>query len=207
MIRIIGGEFRSRVLRTPEGREVTRPMGARVKESLFNLLRGWWEGAIVIDLFAGVGTLGLEALSRGAKFVLMIEQNRAIHRILQENIAALGCFDRAAAVQGDALSTAALARLPGPATVMFVDPPYRLMEDERTRRAILEHVARCAAQGHMADRSWVVLRSSELPRGTDLSIEGFQGPEVHAYGHDMQVHLYLRGQAVSGQRAEAGSDG
>ena len=66
MIKIIGGEYRSRKLLTPENESVSRPYGSRVKESLFNLLRGWFEGATVIDLFAGVGTMGLECASRGA---------------------------------------------------------------------------------------------------------------------------------------------
>src|SRR5262245_15938357 len=78
MLKIIAGEFRSRKLLTPDDGSVSRPYGARVKESIFNLLRGWFEGATVIDLFAGVGTMGLEAVSRGAARVFMVERDRHI---------------------------------------------------------------------------------------------------------------------------------
>ena len=63
---IIGGEFRSRRLKSPKGREVTRPLPDRVRESLFGLLRGHTRGATVFDAFAGTGAFGLEAVSRGA---------------------------------------------------------------------------------------------------------------------------------------------
>ena len=70
MPKIISGDFRTRILLTPEGEDRTRPMTARVKESVFAMLHGWFQGARVLDLFAGVGTVGLECVSRGASEVL-----------------------------------------------------------------------------------------------------------------------------------------
>jgi len=190
MIRIIGGEFRSRVLKSPVGQEVTRPMAARVKESIFNILREYFdEGGSVLDLYAGVGTMGLEAVSRGAEHVLMVEQNRQTFRILQENIEALGVQDRAEAMLGDALSMVPLQRAAKPVDVVFVDPPYAQMQSEASRRKILSHIARCAEI--MNRPSFVVLRSPVIAKDVDMSIEGFEGPELHDYGHDMQVRLYM----------------
>src|SRR5947207_15753430 len=86
MLKITAGEFRSRILLSPKDDASSRPYASRVKESVFNLLRGWFEGATVLDLFAGVGTVGLEAVSRGASNVFMMERNGEILRLLQQNI-------------------------------------------------------------------------------------------------------------------------
>ena len=86
MLKINGGTYRRRLIHGPPDGERSRPMPARVKESLFNLLRGWFEDARILDLFAGVGTVGLEAASLGAREVVMIEQDREVHSILKENI-------------------------------------------------------------------------------------------------------------------------
>src|SRR5690606_7638589 len=99
---------------SPEGGDVTRPYVDRVKESVFNLLRGWFDEANVLDLFAGVGTMGLEAVSRGAANVLLVEQNRKVFKLLEENIRQLGCGDRAVAMLGDALGSICLLRAPRP---------------------------------------------------------------------------------------------
>lgn len=193
MIRIIGGEFRSRMLQTPDGAETTRPMAARVKESIFNLLRGWFENAHVLDLFAGVGTMGLEAVSRGAKRVVMVEQNRGIHKLQRENIDALGCGDRAIAHLGDALSPTMLHAAPKPVDVLFMDPPYELMRRKDTRTRVMNQIA--IARSIMAEKSFVVLRvplqEEEIDADRDLTVPGFDGPEIHRYGRDMLVCLYM----------------
>ena len=82
MIKIIGGEYRSRILEGPPDASTTRPITARVKEAVFNLLRGWCDDAVVLDLFAGVGAIGLEAVSRGAREVVLVELNTRIASIL-----------------------------------------------------------------------------------------------------------------------------
>jgi len=188
MLKIIGGEHRSRVLLSPEDDRTSRPYTSRAKESVFNLLRGWFDGARVLDLFAGVGTMGLEAVSRGAAEVVLVERDREIHRLLQKNIEALRCGDRAKAVLADALSPAALARAPKPVDVAFVDPPYDLMIDERSRPRVLEQVSRLGEI--MATKSFVVLRSPISKVQADFSLPGLEGPEEHDYGHEMHVMLY-----------------
>lgn len=189
MLRIIGGEFRSRLLQTPEGSAITRPWSGRAKEAVFNLLRGWCEGARVLDLFAGVGSIGLEAVSRGAVEVVMVERSREVLRLLEANIEALRCGDRARAVQADALGPAALAASPRPLDLLFVDPPYALMEDPRRRSSVFAQIARC--REFLQERSFVVLRSPIDPAEQSHAIEGFEGPEVHKYGQEMYVLLYM----------------
>ena len=193
MLKIIGGEFRSRQLMTPPDEAVTRPYSQRVKESVFNLLRGWFDDANVLDLFAGVGTMGLEAVSRGARQVLLVEQDRKIFTMLESNIAALGCGDRATAMHGDALGQTCLLRAPQPVDVVFVDPPYAMMQRDDSRTRVLEQVRRTGEI--MADKGFLVLRSPLQPEGPEWDIEGFDGPEEHRHGKDMWVLLYAPARA------------
>jgi 16S rRNA (guanine966-N2)-methyltransferase len=188
MPRIIAGEFRSRRLLAPEDDETSRPYLDRVKESVFNLLRGWFEGARVLDLFAGVGTVGLEAVSRGAASAVLVEKNPKHFELLKKNIETLQCGDRAVAVLADALSPTVLQRASQPVDVVFIDPPYAMMEDDRLRRKVLEQCARC--REIMAEKSFLVLRSPLGPEEAELAVDGFEGPEVHKYSQQMWVLLY-----------------
>lgn len=189
MLRIIAGEYRSRRLLTPSDEAVSRPYPERVKEAVFNMLREWFdEGGNVLDLFAGVGTMGLEAVSRGALNVVMIEQNREIFRLLEQNIAALGCGDRAKAVCGDGLSETALLRAPTPVDLLFIDPPYPMMLDEHSRCRVLDQMGR--SRRIMAKPGLLILRSPRGPDEMDLAVDGLIGPEARRYGRDMWVLLY-----------------
>ncbi|MFQ5346799.1 MAG: 16S rRNA (guanine(966)-N(2))-methyltransferase RsmD [Rhodothalassiaceae bacterium] len=124
-MRIVGGMWRGRRLAAPRGRDV-RPSADRLRESLFNILaHGPWPslaGALVGDLFAGTGALGLEALSRGAAEAIFVEKAAASRRVLQANIAALGAGDRVRILACDARR---LPALPVPRDLVFLDPPYR----------------------------------------------------------------------------------
>ena len=188
MLKILGGEFRSRILESPPDAETTRPITARVKESLFNLLRGWFDEAVVLDLFAGVGTIGLEAVSRGAREVVMIEQDRKISAILRFNVEELGCGDRATVVQADALGPAALAQAPRDCDLVFLDPPYPLWRDEAIRRRVEDLAVRCRSV--MKASAFLILRTPE-DLASDWTLPGFDGPETHQYAEDMFVHLFM----------------
>jgi 16S rRNA (guanine966-N2)-methyltransferase len=189
MIRIIAGEYRSRVLASPEDAETSRPYTSRVKESVFNLLRGWFEeGATALDLFAGVGTMGLEAISRGASHVTLVERDRAVGRLLRQNIEALGCEDRATVISGDALSPTVVTHARKPVDVIFVDPPYDMMLQAKSRQRVLDQIARC--RSIMGEKGFVVLRSPIGTGAANFAIEGFDGPEAHDYSHEMHVMLY-----------------
>ncbi|MDX2131159.1 MAG: RsmD family RNA methyltransferase [Planctomycetota bacterium] len=156
-MRIIAGEFRHRSLATPPDAEVTRPIPDRVKESLFSLLRGHFEGATVFDAFAGVGTIGLECLSRGAARVVMVEQDRRIAEFLRRNVESLGVQDRCDVVVGDALGTGSLARAPRPLHLAFFDPPFPLVREPVGFARVVAQVARAAAL--LTDDGFVVLRT------------------------------------------------
>ncbi|MFO0782382.1 MAG: RsmD family RNA methyltransferase [Phycisphaerales bacterium] len=187
-LRIMGGEHRSRPLEIPPGFDITRPMTGRVKESLFNILRGWFEGATVVDLFAGVGTMGLEAASHGAARVVMVERDHEVLSCLERNIQSLGCGGRCTALQADALSPTTLARLPQPVDVVFMDPPYDLAEQTSGRRRILEQAARL--RSNFGAKGWLVLRLPYALPAEEAHLPGFSGPEVRSYG-EMHVHLYM----------------
>lgn len=121
MIRVIGGEFRSRLLKTPPG-DGTRPTPDRLREALFNILAPRIEGAVIVDAYAGSGAVGIEALSRGASKAIFVEKNRQAARLIQENLKALGLEGRAAVIQASAASQLDKLRC----DILFIDPPYAL---------------------------------------------------------------------------------
>ena len=136
-MRIGGGSANRRPLRTVAGREV-RPTSGRVRQALFNMLRGLVQDAIFIDLFAGTGSVGLEALSHGARQVYFVEHDRRALKILQANIRRCDMVGRATIVA--APLPQALQRLPAPlqADVVFLDPPYASDLAEVTLAALAE---------------------------------------------------------------------
>ncbi len=119
-VRIIGGDWRSRVIRFP-GKHDIRPTPDRVRETLFNWLGQTLYGKTCLDLFAGSGALGFEAASRGAEKVVMVESNGEVARSLAENARILGC-ERLDLVRMDALKF--MASDSGVFDVIFLDPPF-----------------------------------------------------------------------------------
>jgi len=128
-MRIVGGVYRGRALRAPEG-QATRPTSDRARESLFNILEhAPWSrgvaGARVLDLFAGSGALGLEALSRGADFALFVETDAAARGAIRDNIETLGVFGATRVHRRDATDLGQKpAGLGAPFSLVFLDPPY-----------------------------------------------------------------------------------
>jgi 16S rRNA (guanine966-N2)-methyltransferase len=137
-LRIIGGHFRGRKLRY-HGDPIVRPMKHRVREAIFNLISTESTGRHAIDLFAGTGALGLEALSRGAERATFIERHVPTAQLLQENITALGVDDRTKLLQTSAFlwakrdlpaaaGEAAFADMPW---LVFCSPPYAFFVDRQ----------------------------------------------------------------------------
>jgi len=146
-VRIISGEFGGRRLKSPKG-EATRPMLDRVREAMFSSLGALVDGAHVLDLFAGTGSLGLEALSRGAASVRFVESDKRARRVLLANVAMLEVEDRAEVTAGDALSASLWAGPDGAsewARIIFADPPYPLVHEREGRRKMFAAVAELAA--------------------------------------------------------------
>lgn len=120
-LRIVAGAWRGRRIKVPPSG--VRPTGDRVREAWASILQAHFDGAHVVDLCAGSGALGLEALSRGAAHCDFVEKDAGTRRVLEANIAALGAGERATVHRGDAI--AFLAHRPPPDfDLAFADPPY-----------------------------------------------------------------------------------
>lgn len=139
-MRVITGTARGRRLKEPKGME-TRPTSDQVKESLFNILQFDIEGRRVLDLFAGTGQLGIEALSRGAAHATFVDARRDAIALVRENLSLCHLTDRSACVTGDALSF--LASAGTQFDLIFLDPPYDgdLLEKAMERIANLDILA------------------------------------------------------------------
>jgi 16S rRNA (guanine966-N2)-methyltransferase len=135
-LRIIAGRFGGRRLRAPSGKG-TRPTSERVREALFSML-GPLDGVVVLDLFAGTGALGIEALSRGARRVLFVERESAALAVLTGNLSALGLAqDEAEIRRGDALLALRTARERHETyDLVFIDPPYGHAPDWEEKLAV-----------------------------------------------------------------------
>lgn len=127
-MRIIAGEFRGRVIKAPVGR-ATRPTADRVREAIFNVLEhaAWSPGVArsrVVDLFAGSGALGFEALSRGAQFCLFVETDEAARGAIRDTVEALGLFATSRVHRRDAAKLGAKPSAHEVFDIAFLDPPY-----------------------------------------------------------------------------------
>jgi 16S rRNA (guanine(966)-N(2))-methyltransferase RsmD len=130
-VRIIGGEFRRKSL-IYDGHPGTRPMKNRTREAVFNLLGTIVEGKYAIDLFAGTGALGLEALSRGASKATFLERHVPTAKTLEQNVAMLGVEDRAEVIVTDAFFWARQVDDVGNRPLLvFCSPPYEFYEKRR----------------------------------------------------------------------------
>jgi 16S rRNA (guanine966-N2)-methyltransferase len=168
-MRIIAGAWRGRPLLAPPG-QATRPTSDRAREALFSMLQsrlGSFEGLAVVDLFAGTGALGLEALSRGAATCTFVDNERAAIETLRRNVAALGATDRADIRQQDAARIAG-----GPWNLALLDPPYG------------SGLGVAALQGLLAAQSLVpgALVSLETARNEAVGAAGFTVEAERRYG-------------------------
>lgn len=127
-VRITGGEYRGQKIATPG--DGTHPMGERERLALFNMLTSQIAGASVLDLYAGGGTLGLEAISRGAEKVIFVEKNHKAASILRENIAKLGADELCTVVTEDVRTY--ISTTNQEFDIVFADPPYDKYENAFT---------------------------------------------------------------------------
>jgi 16S rRNA (guanine966-N2)-methyltransferase len=175
-MRVIAGEFRSRRLKAPPGDQV-RPTPDRLREALFNILSPRIEGAVFLDAYAGCGSVGIEALSRGARRAIFLEKSRAALRYLNENIHILGIEERCEVHSGNAAPLISTFE----ADIVFLDPPYprereyglcleRLGETARPL-VIVQHTSKFTH--HLAERYGVMKRVRILSQG-DNSLSFFE---------------------------------
>ncbi|MEY9782197.1 16S rRNA (guanine(966)-N(2))-methyltransferase RsmD [Sinorhizobium fredii] len=181
-MRIVGGEFRGRTLATPKSNDI-RPTTDRTRESLFNILSHSYpealDGARMLDLFAGTGAVGLEALSRGCRQALFVEQGVEGRGLIRVNIEALGLQARAKIFRRDAVDLGTVGTME-PFHLVFADPPYGKGLGERA-------LASAAAGGWLVPGALVVLEERADIR-PQLS-GAFEPLDVRAFG-DTQMHFY-----------------
>jgi 16S rRNA (guanine966-N2)-methyltransferase len=173
-MRVIGGEFRSRKLQSMPGTDV-RPTPDKIRESLFNILAPEIAGAVFVDAYAGTGAVGIEALSRGARFAIFIEKDRAAVEMIRSNLASLKAESKARVIAG-----AAALYLGGiEADIVFIDPPYpkereyaaalEALEAKPPRLVIAQHSAR-----FVLEEEYGPLRRARMIRYGDNALTFFR---------------------------------
>jgi 16S rRNA (guanine966-N2)-methyltransferase len=177
-LRIVAGRYRGKALTAPPGAS-TRPTSDRARQAVFNVLEhaAWSPGLHdrrVIDLFAGSGALGLEAVSRGAAFCLFVETDDAARGAIRDNVEALGLFGATRIHRRDATDLGVRPGSAGPPfDVAFLDPPYSKGLGERALVGL-------AAGGWLADEALAVFeRSADEP---DPDLAGYERLDARDYG-------------------------
>lgn len=133
-MRVIAGSARSLKLKVPEG-EGTRPTTDRIKETLFNILQGDIPGCVFADLFAGSGGIGIEALSRGARYAWFVENGREPVSCISANLTFTRLADKATLLKGDVFSMLSMIR-EKEVDIIFMDPPYQAGYEEELFKAL-----------------------------------------------------------------------
>ncbi|REJ92924.1 MAG: 16S rRNA (guanine(966)-N(2))-methyltransferase RsmD [Planctomycetota bacterium] len=192
-MRIIAGRYRRRKLRTRSGL-VTRPITDRVKETLFSHIEPLVDEARIADVFSGTGTLGLESLSRGARSVVFIEQDRRAAELLRENVEMLGVQERVVCWQTSALRTS--FRPKGvdrffPYDVVFVDPPYRMIPGLLPGSPLFQSLQRLARPDVSSENSHLILR---VPEHAEFVLPGLWAPQQALRLSNMRIHIYTKQQ-------------
>ena len=187
-MRVIAGSARRLVLKTAGG-EKTRPTTDRIKETLFNILQPELPGCRFLDLFAGSGGIGIEALSRGADMAVFVEKDRTAARCIRENLRTTRLEDRAQLLVTDVFR--ALEDLPGPYPYdfIFMDPPYNQGIEKKVLEALRDHPAAGADTRIIVEASYETDFSylPELGYGT-----------IRRKEYKTNVHMFIKRAAVYG---------
>ena len=182
-MRIIGGSFRGRKLRYG-GDQRVRPMKDRVRESLFNLIGPSIRGKHAVDLFAGTGALGLEAISRGAVSATLTEQHYPTAKILRENVATLKIESRVEAITADVFIWFRRGpNLPATPWVVFCSPPYGFYVDrtEDLLKLIADLIEAAPAESIFAVESDARFDFALLPHATKWDVRTYRPAVVGVY--------------------------
>jgi 16S rRNA (guanine966-N2)-methyltransferase len=198
-MRIVGGRLKGRALKTPTSREI-RPTTDRLREAMFDILAhryvGRLEGARVVDLFAGTGALAIEALSRGASFALLVDNETDARALLRANVEALGLGGVTRIWRADATS---LGRAPsGPRfDLAFLDPPY-------DRGFVGPALVGLLDGGWLAQDALVVVEESA--KAAIVTPDGLELADERVYGDTKLVFLHVRSPRSVGLQADVGAD-
>lgn len=179
-MRIIAGQRRGHKFDGPKGNS-TRPTSDLVRESLFNILGEAIEGYIVVDLFAGTGALGLEALSRGAAHAVFVEKNRENVALIYRNVATLRYEDRGQVIATDAYRWArGFEPIDDEPMVVLIDPPYRDFDEHpaKVHQLLQDLIAKLPAHSIIAIESRRTLDESLLPAPEQWDVRRYGGTQI-----------------------------
>jgi 16S rRNA (guanine966-N2)-methyltransferase len=192
-MRIVGGKFKGRSLASPSG-QGTRPTSDRVRESIFNILTHGIEGFTldgtrVLDLFAGTGALGLEAISRGARFCQFIDESAEARGLIRRNADSLGLVGQCKIWRRDAIGLGPCAPQT-PFDLAFIDPPYNKGLGEKTLVSLVEG-------GWLTPGAVAVLE--EAAKAAVGNVPGLALLDQRTYG-DTQVRFYRAADRVTASK-------
>lgn len=173
-MRIIAGTYASRRLETLKG-QATRPTLDKVKEAVFSALGGMFDGGTMLDLYAGSGAIGLEAVSRGMNQAVLVDQSHAAAEIIRKNIALLGCQKQTRLLaMNDRKALSLLAKEGVQFDLVYLDPPYEKQHNEEVMTYLVEH-------GMLHDGARVVIEAKKEDVYTQNS-EALQFRKEKVYG-------------------------
>ena len=181
-MRVIGGRAKRLQLKTLEGMD-TRPTTDRIKETLFNMLQGEVAGCAFLDLYSGSGAIGIEALSRGAKEAVFVENARSAIAVIKDNLAFTRLADKAVVMEQDVLS--AINRLSGKGVfdIVFMDPPYSQDYEYDVLKSL--------SASDIIDKYTIIIIEEALNTPLDYIEEcGFETVKVKNY--KTNKHLFIR---------------
>ena len=181
-MRINAGKWKGRVIYSVEG-NATRPTPDMVKQALFNIIRDRVEGADFCDLFAGTGNVAFEALSRGAKSAVLVENSRDAINVINKNIEKLGCDDCAAVMSKDVFIALKLMN-PEMFDVIFFDPPYNQNIEKSVLQSIYENKL-------LKNNGIVVVQYDAKHSGCIQIPEEFEITDERRYGRSAIIFLRI----------------
>ena len=179
-MRVVAGTARGTVLKTPEG-ILTRPTADRVKEAVFSILHFDVQDALVLDLFGGTGQLGIEALSRGAKKAVFVDQQARACELIKENLRRTKFTQQASVVRGDYLEY--LRRTKEKFDIILLDPPYA--------ENFLENALNCIAEIDILRDNGIIVTERPLEKTLEVRMTGFVRSRDYKYGKTL-ITLYRR---------------
>ena len=173
-MRVISGKSRGVVLKTPEGM-TTRPTADRVKEALFSIIQFELPGARVLDLFGGTGQLGIEAISRGAKSAVFVDENKKACSLIQENLKRTGFEKEARVIRSD--YAAFLKYCHEKFDIILLDPPYA--------EVFLENALKLITEIDILQSGGIIITERPVDKVLTCEFEGYTRSKDYKYGNTL----------------------
>ena len=181
-MRVIAGTCRSIPLKTVEG-NATRPTTDRIKETLFNILQNDIPECRFLDLYAGSGQIGSEALSRGAKHAVMVEHDKKCAQVIRDNLHKTKLEEKTTLMERDLPAALKLLTSEGPFDIVFMDPPYDLHPEKEILKELKDN-------GLLAEDALVVIEADKNRTCDFFAESGFELVRTKVYKNNM--HIFLR---------------